>query len=78
MNKCFYYIHTEIYAPKSVEIKIVSSCWRSQLIGHKIFFTTEKRRIDALIGYIIIFTSEQNRVTRSPLLLIDSSAFLRA
>ena len=35
------------------------------------FFTSEKRRIDALIGYIIIFTSEQNRVARSPLLLTD-------
>ena len=59
-----YYIHTEIYAPKSIEIKIVSSRWRSQLIGHTIFFFSEKQRIDALIGYIIIFTSEQNRVTR--------------
>ena len=59
-----YYIHTEIYAPKSIEIKIVSSRWRSQLIGHTIFFTYEKRRIDALIGYIIIFNGEQNRVTR--------------
>ena len=57
----YYYIHTEIYAPKSIEIKIVSSRWRSQLIGHTIFFTSEKRRIDALIGYIVIFTSEQDR-----------------
>ena len=32
---------------------------RSQLIGHTIFFTSEKRRIDALIGYIVIFTSEK-------------------
>ena len=31
------------------------------------FFTSEKRRIDALIGYIIIFTSEQNRIAHSPL-----------
>ena len=59
-----YYIHTEIYAPKSIEIKIVSSCWRSQLIGHTILFFSEKQSIDALIGYIIIFTGEQNRVTR--------------
>ena len=45
--------------PKSIEIKIVSSRQRSQLIGPTIFFISEKRRIDALIGYIIIFTSEQ-------------------
>ena len=66
-----YYIHTEIYAPKSIQIKIVSSRQRSQLIGHTIFFTSEKRRIHALIGYIIIFTTEQNHIARSPLLLID-------
>ena len=55
-----YYIHTEIYGP------------RSQLINrHTIFFTGEKRRIDALIGYALIFTSEQNRVARSSLLLTD-------
>ena len=35
------------------------------------FFTSEKRRIDALIGYIVIFTSEKNRTARSPLHLID-------
>ena len=35
------------------------------------FFTSEKRRIDALFGSIIISTSEQNRVARSPLLLTD-------
>ena len=69
--KTIYYIHTMIYAPKSIKIKIVSSHQRSQLIGHTIFFTSEKRRIDAPIGYIIIFTSEQNRVARSPLLLTD-------
>ena len=45
--------------PKSIEIKIVSSRQRSQLIGPTIFFISEKRRIDALIGYIIIFTSGQ-------------------
>ena len=63
-----YYIHTEIYAPKSIEIKIVSL---RQVIGDTIFFTSEKRRIDALIGCIIIFTSEKDRVARSPLLLTD-------
>ena len=68
-NYC--YIQTEIYEPKSIEIKIVSSRQRSQLIGHTIFFPSEKRRIEALIGYIIIFTSEQNRVARSLLLLTD-------
>ena len=67
----YYYIQTEIYEPKSIEIKIVSSRQRSQLIGHTIFFASEKRRIEALIGYIIIFTSEQNRVSRSLLLLTD-------
>ena len=67
----YYYIQTEIYEPKSIEIKIVSSRQRSQLIGHTIFFTGEKRRIEALIGYIIIFTSEQNHVARSLLLLTD-------
>ena len=35
------------------------------------FFTSAKRRIDALVGYIIISTSEQNRVARSRLLLTD-------
>ena len=69
--KTIYYIHTMIYAPKSIKIKIVSSHQRSQLIGHTIFFTSEKRHIDAPIGYIIIFTSEQNRIARSPLLLTD-------
>ena len=54
-----YYICTEIYTPKRMEIKIVSLRQRSQLIGHTIFFTSEKRRIDALIGYIVIFTSEK-------------------
>ena len=45
---------------------------RSQLInGHTIFFTGEKRRIDAMIGDITIFTSEQNHVACSPLLLAD-------
>lgn len=67
----YYYIQTEIYEPKSIEIKIVSSRQRSQLIGHTIFFASEKRRIEALIGYIIIFTGEQNRVSRSLLLLTD-------
>ena len=67
----YYYMQTEIYEPKSIEIKIVSSRQRSQLIGHTIFFASEKRRIEALIGYIIIFTSEQNRVSRSLLLLTD-------
>ena len=67
----YYYIQTEIYEPKSIEIKIVSSRQRSQLIGHTIFFASEKRRIEALIGYIIISTSEQNRVSRSLLLLTD-------
>ena len=52
--KSNYYIHSEIYALKSIEIKIVSSRWRSQLIGLTIFFTNEKRRIDALNGCIII------------------------
>lgn len=70
MRKTVYYIHTKIYAPKSTEIKIVSSRKKSQLISH-IFFTSEKRRIDALIGYIIIFTTEQTRVARSPLHLTD-------
>ena len=58
LNVVSYYIHTEIYAPKSIEKKIVSSRQRNQLIDHRIFFTSEKRRIDPLIGYIIIFTSE--------------------
>ena len=58
LNVVSYYIHTEIYAPKSIEKKIVSSRQRNQLIDHRIFFTGEKRRIDPLIGYIIIFTSE--------------------
>ena len=40
--------------------------------SYDFFFTSEKRRIDALIGYIIIFTSEQNRIARSPLLLTDN------
>ena len=35
------------------------------------FFTSAKRRIDALVCYIIISTSEQNRVARLPLLLTD-------
>ena len=68
----YYYMQTEIYEPKSIEIKIVSSRQqRSQLIGHTLFFAREKRRIEPLIGYIIIFTSEQNRVSRSLLLLTD-------
>ena len=71
LQSSYYYIQTEIYEPKSIEIKIVSSRQRSQLIGHTIFFASEKRRIEALIGYIIIFTSEQNRVSRSLLLLTD-------
>ena len=58
-QKGFYHIRTEIYAPKGIEIKVVSLRWRSQLIGHTIFFTSEKRRIDALIGYTVIFTSEK-------------------
>ena len=40
-NYC--YIQTEIYEPKSIEIKIVSSRQRSQLIGHTIFFASERR-----------------------------------
>ena len=68
-------IHAEIYAPKSIKIKIVSSRKRSQLIGHTIYFTSEKRRIDALIGFINVFSSEQNLVARSlarsPLLLTN-------
>ena len=67
----FYYIHTEIYAPKSVEIKIVFSRSRSQLIGHTFFFTGETRRIDAMICDITIFTSEKNHVARSPILFAD-------
>ena len=59
------------YAPKSIEMEVVSSLQRSQLIDHTIFFTSEKRRIDALIGCTLIFTSEQNRVARSSLLLTD-------
>ena len=39
--------------------------------SYDFFFTSEKRRIDALIGYIIMFTREENRVARSPLLLSD-------
>ena len=39
--------------------------------GPTIFFTGEKRRIDATIGDITICTSEQNHVARSPLLLAD-------
>lgn len=39
-------MHTEIKARKSIEMKIVSSRQRSQLIGPTIFFTSEKRRID--------------------------------
>ena len=70
-NNLVYGIHTEIYAPKSIEIKIVFSHSRSQLIGHTILFTSEKRRVDAMIGYITISTSEQNYDARSPLLLAD-------
>ena len=35
------------------------------MIGHTIYFTCEKRRIDALIGFINVFSSEQNLVARS-------------
>ena len=38
-----YYIHTEIYAPESIEIKIVSSRWRSQLLGHTFFSPVRKK-----------------------------------
>ena len=67
LNVVFYCIHTVNYAPKSIEKKIVSSRQRNQLIDHRIFFTTEKRRIDPLIGYIIIFTSEPCRLLAAPL-----------
>ena len=67
LNVVSYYIHTVNYAPKSIEKKIVSSRQRNQLIDHRIFFTSEKRRIDPLIGYIIIFTSEPCRLLAAPL-----------
>lgn len=40
----YYYIQTEIYQPKSIEIKIVSSRQRSQLIGHTIFFFASEKK----------------------------------
>ena len=67
LNVVSYYIHTVNYAPKSIKKKIVSSRQRNQLIDHRIFFTSEKRRIDPLIGYIIIFTSEPCRLLAAPL-----------
>ena len=70
-NNCICYIHTEIYTPKSIEIKIVFSHSRRQLIGHTIFFTSGNRRIDAMISDVTIFTSEQNHVAHLPLLLPD-------
>ena len=67
----YYYIHTEIYAPKSIEIKIVSFAFEKPADWSYDFFTSEKRRIDAMIGDITIFTSEQNHVAHSLLLLAD-------
>ena len=67
-----YYIHTEIFrAKKHRDKNSLFALEKPADWPYDFFFSSEKRRIDAMIGDITIFTSEQNHVARSPLLLAD-------